>query len=212
MFFSPSEHKAVAHSNQEPNVPKGRWKERMKFIRAFISHPLRVGAILPSSEALATAITADLQPGSGKVLELGSGTGVFTSHMLGMGFAPADLILVEQDPTLAAGLRHRFPSSTILQMPAQALDLGAGSDRSEVAATICGLPLRNMSDTVHQQMLAAVFQVMGASGAMYLFTYGRACPISSQTLGSLALVTHRTGFVIRNFPPAVIYRVSRKCC
>ena len=210
MFFSPSEHKEVVRSSQVFNVPKECWRDRMKFIRALISHPLRMGAILPSSEALASAITADLQPGSGKVLELGSGTGVFTSRMLEMGFAPADLILVEQDATLAAGLRTRYPASTILQMPAQALELGASSGRSEVAATICGLPLRNMSDTVHKQMLAAVFNVMVARGVMYLFTYGRTCPISTQTLSAHSLVAQRIGFVIRNFPPAVIYRVSRK--
>lgn len=185
------------------------WRDRWQFAQAFMANPSRVGAILPSSQALASAITAELKPGMGKVLELGSGTGVFTSYMIKRGFDPVDLILVEQDPALAESLRARYPRATILQSPAQTLDLRASRGRNAIAATICGLPLRNMTDDTHRRMLDSIFQAMPAGGELYLFTYGLHCPIAASTLDKLNLVTHRKGLVIKNLPPATIHCISR---
>ncbi len=187
-----------------------RWlRDQLQFVKAFIKNPTGIGAILPSSDALAIAITAPLTPGAGKVLELGSGTGVFTQQMLAMGFNPADLILVEQDPTLAAGLKTRFPLSTVLQVPAQALSADNTPSLGEIAAIICGLPLRNMSAEAHGQVLAAAFRAMKPDGVLYLFTYGMKCPVSPETLQAHHLVSSLTNFIIKNLPPASIYCISR---
>lgn len=206
---SPSAHETVAKTTQDTESRLKWLQDHLQFVQAFAKNPQGIGAILPSSRALAAAITAHLQPGVGKVLELGSGTGAFTQHMLARGFNPADLVLVEQDPALAARLRHRFPQSTLLQIPAQTLHLHYDTTERDIVATVCGLPLRNMSSTVHAQMLEATFNAMRPNGALYLFTYGLTCPVSARTLNALGLTSRLMAFVVKNLPPACVFCISR---
>ena len=94
--------------------PLATWlTETKEFLSALVSNPLSMGAVLPSSAALAAAITASVQPGPGRVLELGCGTGVFTREILRKGVSPARLILVERDATLSQGLKVQFPAATV---------------------------------------------------------------------------------------------------
>ncbi|HSZ73188.1 MAG TPA: hypothetical protein VK779_00090, partial [Rhizomicrobium sp.] len=56
--------------------------EHLHFLRALIARPKNVGAIAPSSPALARAIAAQVDPArEGTVLELGPGTGVITEAL-----------------------------------------------------------------------------------------------------------------------------------
>ncbi|ROT45584.1 class I SAM-dependent methyltransferase [Pusillimonas sp. NJUB218] len=206
---SPSAHETVAKTTQDTDSRLKWLQDHVQFVQAFAKNPLGIGAILPSSRALAAAITAHLQPGSGKVLELGSGTGAFTQYMLTRGFDPADLILVEQDAALAARLRRRFPQSTLLQIPAQTLHLHYDTTQRDIVATVCGLPLRNMNRSVHAQMLKATFDAMRPEGALYLFTYGPTCPVSAYTLNALGLTSRLTAFVVKNLPPACVFCITR---
>lgn len=206
---SPSAHDTVAKTTQDTGSRLKWLQDHIQFAQAFAKNPLGIGAILPSSRALAAAITAHLQPGAGKVLELGSGTGAFTQYMLAKGFDPADLVLVEQDPALAARLRHRFPQSALLQIPAQTLHLHYDTAQRDIVATVCGLPLRNMNRSLHAQMLKAVFDTMQPDGALYLFTYGPTCPVSAGTLNTLGLTSRLTAFVVKNLPPACVFCISR---
>ena len=56
--------------------------QRLLFWRQYISSPLAIGAIAPSSERLARQMIRHLSPGAGLVMELGPGTGVFTRALL----------------------------------------------------------------------------------------------------------------------------------
>ncbi|MFA7625343.1 MAG: methyltransferase domain-containing protein [Pusillimonas sp.] len=206
---SSSAEDAVTEPLRTPVNRPDSWKEKLIFARAFLRNPTGIGAIMPSGYALACAITSGLVPGTGKVLELGTGTGVFTQHMLAMGFDPADLVLVEQNASLADNLRTRFPRSTVLQVSAQALARQDDFVLSDVAATVCGLPLRNMRDHEHRQMLEATFKAMRPDGNLYLFTYGLKCPVARTTLDALQLVSVLKKVVIKNVPPAAVYCISR---
>lgn len=207
---SSSAEDTVPKSQHSSVAPSDGWKDKLLFAQAFLRNPLDVGAIMPSGLALARAITAGLVPGAGKVLELGTGTGVFTQQMLAMGFDPTDLILVEQNPGLATNLRKRFPGSTVLQTSAQALDVHHNPMLSDVTATVCGLPLRNMRDHEHRQLLEATFKAMRPDGNLYLFTYGLKCPIARSTLDAHHLGSALKKVVIKNVPPAAVYCISRR--
>lgn len=200
---------SITEPQPTPVAPSHGWKDKLLFAQAFLRNPVVVGAIMPSGLALARAITSGLTPGAGKVLELGAGTGAFTKQMLAMGFDPADLILVEQNPGLAANLRKHFPRSTVLQTSAQALGIHDNPDFSDIAATVCGLPLRNMRDHEHRQMLQATFKAMRAGGNLYLFTYGMKCPIARSTLDAHHLSSVLKKVVIKNVPPAAVYCISQ---
>lgn len=185
-------------------------QERGQFIKAVLANPSAVGAIAPSGAALAAAITAAVPAGSGKVLELGCGTGVFTREMVRKGVDPSNLVLVEQDSAMSTRLREQFPAATVLQASAQDLSRHSHPALDGISATICGLPLRNMSPALHRRLLAAVFEAMSPGGAMHLFTYGMRCPISPHLLADFGLSARRARFVPMNLPPASVYSLSRR--
>lgn len=183
--------------------------ELTKFTKAFFANPKAVGAITPSSAALGRAITRGIAPNAGKVLELGSGTGVFSRELLLRGVPASDLILVEPNPSLARTLQQQFPNSVLLAITAQQVCPQAHSALHDVAATVCGLPLRNMRSEEHLQILNSAFAVMQARAPFYLFTYGARCPIRSSVLEQCGLVASHVQFVMRNVPPASIYRLVK---
>lgn len=184
-------------------------QERSQFIKAMLANPSAIGAIAPSSAALAAAITAPLQPAAGKVLELGCGTGVFTREMVRKGVDPSNLVLVEQDVGMSSRLRQQFPGATVLQASAEDLSRHTHPALDGIGATICGLPLRNMSPAHHGRLLEVVFEAMRPGGAMHLFTYGMRCPISDSVLDDFGLSARRARFVPMNLPPASVYSLSR---
>ena len=191
--------------------PLATWlTETKEFLSALISNPLSMGAVLPSSAALAAAITASVQPGPGRVLELGCGTGVFTREILRKGVSPARHILVERDATLSQGLKVQFPDATVLQVLAQDLCPVLHPELKEVSTTVCGLPLLNMSALEHERLLRTVFDVMVPQGALYLFTYGFRCPVSQSVLDKFELSFSLVSFVARNLPPASVYRIAKR--
>ncbi|MDH0682749.1 class I SAM-dependent methyltransferase [Achromobacter animicus] len=191
--------------------PLIKWLSETKdFVAALVSNPGAVGAVLPSGPVLASAITASVQPGPGRILELGCGTGVFTREILRKGIDQSRLILIEQDPVLTQRLRHQFPHAMVLQMPAENLDGGTYPELDDVETTVCGLPLLNMTSDQHERLMQTVFDVMKPKGAMYLFTYGLRCPISQQILDKYGLAYSRVRFVALNLPPASVYRLSRR--
>ena len=52
--------------------------DNLRFLRALITRPKNIGAVLPSSPALAAPSPARSIPPAGPVLEIGPGTGVIT--------------------------------------------------------------------------------------------------------------------------------------
>lgn len=185
-------------------------QERKQFVKALLSNPSAIGAVAPSGAFLAAAITAQIHPKAGKVLELGCGTGVFTREMLRKGVNPSSLVLVEQDSGMSSSLRTQFPEAAVLQVSAQDLSRESHPELDGIGAAICGLPLRNMSVTVHRKLLTAVFEAMHPGGSMHFFTYGPRCPISAGVLDDCGLRARRERFVPLNLPPASVYSVSRR--
>ena len=91
------------------------------FLRAWLAAPLRVASVAPSGPALSRLITSEVLPGSGHIVELGAGTGVFTRALLDRGIDESDLTLVEFDMDLAMLLRRKFPLARVLRMDAAGL-------------------------------------------------------------------------------------------
>ena len=185
------------------------FNERRQFLSAMLENPSAIGAIAPSSAALARAITDTVRPGAGLVLELGCGTGVFTREIVRRGVWPRELVLVERDAGMCGALREQFPRATVLDTPAQ--DLAAELAALEpIATTICGLPLLNFSDADTFRILTTAFDAMTEDGSLHLFTYGWRCPVSPVVLDACGLQARRRHFVPLNLPPASVYVLERK--
>ena len=184
--------------------------ERLRFYDAWRSNPQGIGAIAPSSRALGHAITRHLDPDCGRVIELGSGTGVFTRAMLKRGIPEQDLVLIEFDTAFATSLARDFPLAEVHR-----LDAGRLVERGVLAdgiagATVCGLPLLNMSLRQQIRIVRSAFALMHPSAAFYLFTYGVRCPVRRRVLDRLDLRARKVDIVIANAPPAHVWKLSRR--
>ena len=184
--------------------------ESMLFFRAWTRNPAKVGALLPSSPALSSLITRDISGSEGPVLELGCGTGVFTRKILQRGVAEKDLILIELDPLFAQRLRLSFPEAQILCTDASKLYRHPALCATLAGASICGLPLLNMPTHKKLGILRGVFSSMRRDGALYLFSYGLRCPVNIRLLDRLGLRARRVDTVLLNFPPARVWKLTRR--
>src|ERR1043166_9666616 len=89
--------------------------EHLNFLRGLILRPKNVGAVAPSSPALARAIAAQVDTARpGPVLELGPGTGVVTEAVVEHGVAEERLIAIEYDADFAKLVAQRFPRARII--------------------------------------------------------------------------------------------------
>lgn len=182
------------------------------FLRTWWRRPNLVGAVAPSGASLGRLITAELDGGSGPVIELGPGTGVFTQSLLQRGVARQSLVLVEADAGFVARLRQRFPGVRVLCMDATELGRSGGLFGLERArAVVSGLPLLAMPLDKAVRIVKGVFQRhLHAQGCFYQFTYLPRCPLPPLHLEALGLCAERLGSAYANLPPAFVYRLRRR--
>lgn len=181
--------------------------DTLLFLRSWLTKPLEVAAIAPSSTRLATAMTCEIDRYTGDVLELGPGTGIFTRALLRNGVQQDQLVLVERNRAFAALLRGRFPQATLIEGDAQHLRL---PPTRKIGAAISGLPLLSMPRQAVRGILDAVFQHLGDRGSLFQFTYGPRCPVPATLLDALDLEVSFLRWVPLNLPPASVYRISRR--
>jgi len=191
-------------------IESRRVREDYYFGRSWVSNPLRVGAIAPSSRRLALLITSEITPHSAPVLELGPGTGAFTRFLLARGLQENQLILVESDPRFARLLKRDYPDAWVVQMDAARLRHANIADGEPVGAVVSGLPLLSMSVRTRIAILQFAFQHLRPGGSFYQFTYGLRCPVPRPVLERLGLKAVRMGATLMNVPPATVYRIRAR--
>ena len=190
--------------------PFGHWiVEHLRFFAKWLRRPFAIGAVAPSSRWLAAAMVDNLPELSPDewVVELGGGTGAFTREILRRGVCSKRLVVVERDPALVKVLRRKFPAVLIVNGDAAELaKLIARHDIGSVGAVISGLPLIGMPKWVQSKILSAVFQALPACKPFIQFTYAFGSPVAYRRLG---LLGRRTALIVRNLPPASVWRFER---
>jgi len=184
----------------------------LSFFLAWLANPRRVGSIVPSSAALADAITADLTPTSAPVIELGPGTGVFTRSIIARGIPEHRLALIENGAEFVDKLQRDFPEAYVHRMDAtrlQHVELFDGEGEG-AGAVVSGIPLLLMPVKNVISLLEGAFDQLRSDGAFYQFTYGRGSPIPRAILDRLGLSATRIGGTFANLPPAAVYRIRRR--
>jgi phosphatidylethanolamine/phosphatidyl-N-methylethanolamine N-methyltransferase len=172
--------------------------EHLNFLRGLILRPKNVGAITPSSPALAKAIAAQVDPKRpGPVLELGPGTGVVTEALTERGVAEERLVAIEYDPDFAALVSKRFPKARVIRGDAFAFaEMLDGTIDQPYAAIVSGLPLLNFPVDTRRKLIESALERL-ASGAPYIqFSYGTNPSIPP---------TERAATVWMNLPPARVW-------
>jgi phosphatidylethanolamine/phosphatidyl-N-methylethanolamine N-methyltransferase len=182
--------------------------DEVRFIRSWIEKPLSIGAVTPSSKALARAMAAYVDPGAkGPVIELGPGTGPVTEALVAQGIDPARLILLEYDPTFCKLLRQRYPAATVVQGDAYSLKRVLGTHLAEpAAAVVSGLPLFTKPLKTRLKLVYEAFALMVPGAPFVQFTYATVGPIPKALDRVRSEASER---IWMNIPPARIW-VYRK--
>jgi phospholipid N-methyltransferase len=186
------------------------------FFGRFVRHPWRVGAVAPSSAALAARVVAPL-PDTGEpiVVELGAGTGVFTDVIQERLSGRGHHLAIELYENFAAVLRRRYPRVDVVVADAARLpQLLAVRGLPSADVVVSGLPWVAFTPARAARTLAAVASVMAPQGALTTFAYvhARWAPPARRLHSALAhrfeeLVLGRT--VWANLPPAFVYHARR---
>ena len=182
----------------------------LNFLRSRKSNPEKVGAVVPSGDALARMITKGIDAGHAPVIELGPGTGVFTKALIARGLDEADLTLIESGPNFLKMLRERFPRAHVVKADAARLIGQELYAPGSVGSVVSGLPLLSMSPRKIMGVMRGAFHYLREDGAFYQFTYGPRCPVPKAIRERLGLESKRVGRTLRNLPPATVYRITRK--
>lgn len=152
----------------------------LDFLKGFLSQPKTVGAIAPSSPALARALCEPYRraPGRVKVLEVGAGTGPVTRH-LGAILKPGDeLDICEIDPNFAAILDRDVLAAPYFQ-PAVAegrvrlihAPVQSITAEAEYDFVICGLPFTAFDLTTVEEAIGTIRRSLKAGGVFSYFEY-----------------------------------------
>lgn len=181
-----------------------RLPDEMQFIRTWIERPIRTGAVMPSSKALARVMARYVDPaGTGPVIELGPGTGPVTEAMVQKGVDPARLILVEFDPDFCRLLRTRYPAATVVQGDAYRLRrLLETIVRDPAAAIVSGLPLVTKPLRTRLRLISDAMGLLKPGAPFVQFTYAMVPPIP-KTLSHIK--GEASELIWLNLPPARVW-------
>lgn len=187
------------------------------FFREFVRSPLRTASIMPSSRALAERMTAPvhrsgkMRPVGRVVVELGPGTGAFTS-VLQEWIRPGDRHLaIELNPTMAAHLARAHPTVEVVTARADDLarilsDHGVGG----ADLIVSGLPWQAFAGEVGGRLIGTVAGALtpGGSYTQFTYTWTKWAPPARRQLRQLHAAFEHVDIsstVWRNLPPAFVY-------
>jgi phosphatidylethanolamine/phosphatidyl-N-methylethanolamine N-methyltransferase len=190
-----------------PNATARSPLDELRFLKSLVARPRAIGAIAPSSPALARKIALQVDPAwPGTVLELGPGTGVVTDALVARGLPLARLIAIEADPDLAQLMRERFPALRVIEGDAFALDSTLPGEQSgPLAATVSGLPLLNFPPAKRRGLILSALERMPPGQPFVQFSYGLTAPVPADN----AISVEQAAFVLANLPPARIWVYRR---
>ena len=182
-------------------------KDHFSFVSSIWSSSVRIGAITPSSKSLAKEMVKSLAPTPHmKVLELGPGTGIFTSALIEAGIAEENLTLIEFNPKFQALLEKRFPKATLLKTDAFAYaSTLASQGKPSFCGIISGLPLFSFPKQKRVQLGRDLQHIVSEGGRYVQFTYHIKKPIKNLEGWRVS----KSRRVWRNTPPAVVWTYER---
>ena len=177
--------------------------EHLNFLRGLILRPKNVGAITPSSPALAKAIAAQVDPKRpGPVLELGPGTGVVTEALIERGVAEERLIAIEYDQDFVSMVGKRFPRARVIKGDAFGFAaLLDGAVEQPYAAVVSGLPLLNFPVETRRNLIELALERLQPGAPYIQFSYGTNPSIPPTE----RYTVKRAATVWMNLPPARVW-------
>lgn len=185
----------------------------VQFLEGFLREPLTVGALWPSSAALAEVVvkSCEFEP-SDTVVELGAGTGAFTQGLLARLGPQGQLLAFDVNEVSVRLLRERFPSCRAIHDSAE--NLNRHLEGRQARCIVSGLAWGNMLPAAQDRIMQAIVDGLAPGGQFVAFAYIHARYYPT-TLRFRRLMFDRfarvetTPVIWRNLPPAYVYRCRR---
>jgi phosphatidylethanolamine/phosphatidyl-N-methylethanolamine N-methyltransferase len=190
--------------------------DSIAFIRNFLRQPGTIGAIAPSSLALAKMMVQSVDwDATNTVIEYGPGTGVFTEQIHACMRPGTNFFAIEQSPDLAARTRARVPGVKVHEgSVADVVEICRREAVPQVDAILCGLPWASFPESLQQSCFDSMLEVLKPGGTFATFAYwqGLLLPAGlrfrSRLKKTFVEVKH-SPTVFMNLPPAFVYRCKR---
>jgi phospholipid N-methyltransferase len=186
--------------------------DQVRFFQMFLAAPRTVGAIAPSSSALAAEIVRTARVANAQtIVELGGGTGSFTRAITQEASHEAMIVSIEVNPRFAEILRSRFHRVRVIADSAErVVEHVRVAGRTSADCVVSGLPWAAFNGDLQSRLLAAISDVLVSGGVFATFAYLHAAwlPAARQfrnRLRSSFCSVRATPTVWRNLPPAFVY-------
>lgn len=193
-------------------MPKIYMHDLLHFMRIGLKNPLHVGAVVPSSPALAHAMVHGIHVQKGEtILELGPGTGPFTGvldHILPHKNA---YLGIEREQHFVDLLHRRYPEMKVVHGDAlDAAKICHTHAEGEVRYILSGLPFASLPSFVREGILENIQQLMKPGCLFRTFQYVHAYNIPAAKALRNQLTTQfgkpeRSKVIVRNVPPAFTF-------
>ncbi len=202
------------------------------FVRQFFKEFKTTGALVPSSPALARAMTRSIRERSGprRILEVGPGTGPFTKFILNALRPGDEFHVVEINRVFAQRLEQRMlapfralHSDIVVKLHCESIESVQIDGRFQ--HIICGLPFNNFPPSLVRAIFRRLIDFLEEDGELTYFEYAgvralKAPLVGTQgrrqlkAIGATGKILRRKHsgkrqLVIGNVPPAVAVRLVR---
>ena len=191
-------------------------RESMLILSKFLKSPRTIGAVSPSSRALAQMMVAELPAGApATVVELGPGTGAFTGAIVERLPPDARFLAIDIEPDFVRKIRQRWPTVECVCASAEDLERLVGERRlGPVDHIISGLPFASLPMAMTRQILEGVERTLHPGGTFTTFQYvhGYWMPhgrLFRRQLTEIMGAPPRRRLVLQNFPPTYILTWTR---
>ena len=186
------------------------------FAREFIKNWKTVGAVLPSSAALAhRMVEAANVPHARRVLELGPGTGAFTGAIKDCLPHSGHYLGIEMNGEFVKTLKSRFPGFEFAAAAAQEFDFDSYLPQGEAFDSIVsGLPWTAFPEWLQRDILEHVMKRLVPGGCFATFAYFGFHKLPGgqhfrELLQKQPGRLRTTTVVWGNVPPAFVYVLQR---
>lgn len=206
----------------EPEVSlrsPSKMRDHARFVQGLIRSPGTVGAIAPSSSALANAMVdrLDLQSGD-LVVEYGPGTGPMTEalHRLVQRQPCVRYLGIELDASFVDVLSKRFPEFTFFHgSVADVREILNERELGLAKAVVSGLPFAVLPEDVQRKMMVGTANILVDGGVFRTFQYVHAYQMKAARRFRAMLkeqfgAFERSAAVMRNVPPAYILSSTQR--
>lgn len=176
-----------------------------KFLSTFFKERKQVGAVAPSSRFLVKKMCDKIDFTKSKIIvELGPGTGVFTTEILKRASADSKIFVIELNDNFYELLTQKIQDPRVILVKASADQLDLILEEHgviQVDAILSSLPLAVIPDQTKKKILIKAYESLRCGGVYVQYQYS----LASKRLIKMCFPKMKISFTSINLPPAFIY-------